>query len=81
MTCPTFLPPKYGSVLLPCIELFGSSCFTKCGKGYSLSGNQTSKCIVSSGVAKWAPNNAVCKGIDSILKFFIFQYNCKNCFA
>ena len=60
--CSSLHPPSHGSLLMPCIERFGFSCFTKCSNGYYLVGSSENKCKMSNGKTSWQPNNASCEG-------------------
>ena len=61
-TCPALNPPNHGSVLMPCIKLFGSTCVSKCSKGYYMQGSKTSECKMVTSKTKWVPDNATCQG-------------------
>lgn len=64
--CPNLAPPTHGSLLIPCIQLFGSSCVAKCGKGFYLVGSKFSECVMKEEKTTWLPNNATCNGMTFI---------------
>ncbi len=65
--CPAIVPLKDGSVELPCVEKFNSSCVMKCNRNYYLKGDRLAKCIVRDGITKWEKGKASC-----ISKLFYF---------
>ncbi|XP_057308791.1 uncharacterized protein LOC130647080 [Hydractinia symbiolongicarpus] len=58
--CPSFNGPTHGAVIMPCLERFGSTCLTKCSKGYYMKGSSLNSCVVENGKTSWSPNNASC---------------------
>eukprot|EP00794_Sanderia_malayensis_P011121 gene11121-12291_t len=58
--CPSIEPPNYGSVVLPCIEKFNSTCLMKCSRRFYISGNNLARCVVDKGITRWERGNVTC---------------------
>lgn len=58
--CPKIQPPTYGSVLLPCNEVFNSVCLQKCSKGYQMQGTRATKCVMRNDNVTWSNTNSTC---------------------
>ena len=65
--CPEVQPPSHGSVVLPCIEQFNSTCFLECRRGYYSSGNDITSCIVENNATSWKGGNLTCIGNCELL--------------
>ncbi|XP_057305208.1 uncharacterized protein LOC130642139 isoform X2 [Hydractinia symbiolongicarpus] len=63
-TCPTLLQPTHGSIIIPCFQLFGSTCIKRCQDGYYLEGNRTTKCVSNEkNMVSWNNKDTYCKVI------------------
>lgn len=62
--CLTPMQPTHGSIIIPCFQLFGSTCIKRCQDGYYLEGNRTTKCVSDAkNIVSWNNKDAHCKGI------------------
>ena len=58
--CPVLDPPDHGSLMIPCIHLYNSTCISKCNGGYYLTGSDESRCTMENKNTTWKPDDAVC---------------------
>ncbi|XP_057304820.1 uncharacterized protein LOC130641844 [Hydractinia symbiolongicarpus] len=62
--CPALAAPIHGSIVIPCFQLFGSTCMKRCENKYYLNGNRTSQCALNGdNILAWTNEDTKCKAI------------------